>query len=224
MTQADSVHSTPPTNTSAIDNIPSPTKPPESPQGTPLYLPTDVTPEELFQAIGRLRKEARDEIERLLTFLDDTDNHMELEPSLGWPESSGKGDYDDYDDYGTYGDSRDEGCTNLGVTDDREAEPEHEEDGADDEPSLGSHNLPGGAVCYLQSVSLGEIDVEGEHDGREPGGDDEPSLCGVNADHFTGDSDREADFGSFDRMLDQTKSLRTIGYPVLDGEVNISGV
>jgi hypothetical protein len=27
----------------------------------PLYIPTDVTPEELFQAIGRLRKEARDE-------------------------------------------------------------------------------------------------------------------------------------------------------------------
>jgi hypothetical protein len=34
----------------------------------------------VFQAIGRLRKEARDEIERLLTFLDDTDDHMEREP------------------------------------------------------------------------------------------------------------------------------------------------
>jgi hypothetical protein len=26
-----------------------------------LYIPTDVSPEEVFQAIGRLRKEARDE-------------------------------------------------------------------------------------------------------------------------------------------------------------------
>jgi hypothetical protein len=30
-----------------------------------LYLPTDVSPEEVFKAIGRLRKEARDEIDRL---------------------------------------------------------------------------------------------------------------------------------------------------------------
>jgi hypothetical protein len=45
-----------------------------------LYYPTPVTPEEAFQAIGRLRKEARDEIDRLIRFLDDTDNHMEREP------------------------------------------------------------------------------------------------------------------------------------------------
>jgi hypothetical protein len=35
-----------------------------------------------FQTIGRLRKEARDEINRLIRFLDDTDNHMELEDSI----------------------------------------------------------------------------------------------------------------------------------------------
>ena len=46
----------------------------------PLYLPTDTTPEQLFQAIGKLRKEARDEIDRLIQFLDKTENHMELEP------------------------------------------------------------------------------------------------------------------------------------------------
>jgi hypothetical protein len=44
-----------------------------------LYYPTPITPEEAFQAIGRLRKEARDEIDRLVRFLDETDNHMELE-------------------------------------------------------------------------------------------------------------------------------------------------
>lgn len=45
-----------------------------------LYYKTPTTPEEAFQAIGRLRKEARDEIDRLIRFLDQTDNHMELEP------------------------------------------------------------------------------------------------------------------------------------------------
>jgi hypothetical protein len=39
-----------------------------------------ITAEEIFRAIGRLRKEARDEIDRLIRFLDDTDNHMELDP------------------------------------------------------------------------------------------------------------------------------------------------
>src|ERR1700732_3483157 len=57
-------------------------KPPAEPQDAPLYLPTDVTPEKLFQAIGRLRREAREEIDRLIRFLDDTDNHMELEDSI----------------------------------------------------------------------------------------------------------------------------------------------
>ena len=35
-----------------------------------------ASPQEVFQAIGKLRKEARDEIDRLIRFLD---NHMELE-------------------------------------------------------------------------------------------------------------------------------------------------
>jgi hypothetical protein len=49
-----------------------------------LYIPTDVTPEELFQAIGRLRKEARDEIDRLIRFLDKTDDYVsrDLEDSI----------------------------------------------------------------------------------------------------------------------------------------------
>jgi hypothetical protein len=45
-----------------------------------LYVKRPITPEEIFRAIGRLRKEARDEIERLIRFLDDTENHMALEP------------------------------------------------------------------------------------------------------------------------------------------------
>lgn len=74
MTKADSVHSTPPTNTSASNPLGASEKPQDS-----LYLPTPVTPEEAFHAIGRLRKEARDEIDRLLQFLDKTDNYVSRE-------------------------------------------------------------------------------------------------------------------------------------------------
>jgi hypothetical protein len=55
------------------------TKPPAGPQEAPLYLRTDVSPEEIFKAIGRLRKEARDEIDRLIRFLDKTDDYVSRE-------------------------------------------------------------------------------------------------------------------------------------------------
>jgi hypothetical protein len=38
-----------------------------------------LTPEKRFQAIGRLRKEARDEIDRLIGFLDKTDDYVSRE-------------------------------------------------------------------------------------------------------------------------------------------------
>jgi hypothetical protein len=49
-----------------------------------LYFKTDVSPETVFQAIGRLRKDARDEIDRLIRFLDHTDDYVsrELEDSV----------------------------------------------------------------------------------------------------------------------------------------------
>jgi hypothetical protein len=58
-----------------------------APAATPeaaIYYKTPVTPEEAFQAIGRLRKEARDEIDRLIRFLDKTDDYVsrELEDSI----------------------------------------------------------------------------------------------------------------------------------------------
>jgi len=75
MAKATRVLSTPPTN-SPISQASAPAATPEP----AIYYKTPVTPEEAFQAIGRLRKEARDEIDRLIRFLDSTDNHMELEP------------------------------------------------------------------------------------------------------------------------------------------------
>ncbi|MEH2569756.1 hypothetical protein V1289_009383 [Bradyrhizobium sp. AZCC 2289] len=67
MTQADSVHSTPPTNTSAD----SPVERPADSAGA-LYRRTDISPEHFFQALGRVRRAAQDEIERLIDWLDST--------------------------------------------------------------------------------------------------------------------------------------------------------
>ena len=183
MDQADSVHSTPPINTSATDDPQSPTKPPiaapcnclmclaegdnsphlrrealEKAQDAPLYDPTDVTPEEHFQAIGRLRKEARDEIDRLIQFLDKTDDYVSREL---------------------------EDAVDDGPIDDNELDgPENGEDEESDpaEPSLGSLGNHHEQDLWARG---GTKDLEDEHDGREPddneGGDgakedDEPSL------------------------------------------------
>jgi hypothetical protein len=66
MTQADSVHSTPGTDLLSINPGPI--------AGLDwLDIEADASPTEVFQAIGRLRKEARDEIYGLIRFLDQTD-------------------------------------------------------------------------------------------------------------------------------------------------------
>ena len=61
------------------EDAPRATRPAATPEPA-IYYKTPVTPEEAFQAIGRLREDARDEIDRLIRFLDETDNHMEREP------------------------------------------------------------------------------------------------------------------------------------------------
>jgi hypothetical protein len=183
MTQADSVHSTPPPNTSAIDDLQSPTKPPEKAQEA-LYLPTDVTPEEIFQAIGRLRKEARDENDRLIGFLDTTDDYMfreledavddnpcddlELEPSLCGVTAAAANLPAEFRDDDLEGDDTPNGLS------------------AEDEPALGSiEDHPNWYDGHRRRdrnqehwASGNRDDREGdEHDGREPDVDDEPSLA-----------------------------------------------
>lgn len=44
-----------------------------------LYFRTDISPEQIFQAIGRLRKEARDEIDRL--------SASWMRPTITWSSS-----------------------------------------------------------------------------------------------------------------------------------------
>jgi|KBSMisStaDraftv2_1062788.scaffolds.fasta_scaffold700281_2 hypothetical protein len=53
-----------------------------------LDIKDNASPADIFRAIGKLRKDARDKIQRLVPFLDEPDNHMELEPNgdaLGFP-------------------------------------------------------------------------------------------------------------------------------------------
>jgi hypothetical protein len=130
---------------------------PAEPAGE-LYFRTPVTPEEAFQAIGRLRKEARDEIDRLIRFLDKTDDYVsreleesaddcpqredEDEPSLGslsaitdqtrWAAED-HGEIDAEEEH----DGREE--DDPGEESDHGEEDDHGGDGAreDDEPSLG---------------------------------------------------------------------------------------
>jgi hypothetical protein len=96
-----------------------------------IYYKTPVTPEEAFQAIGRLRREARDEIGRLIRFLDETDNHMEREPEDEADDSElepSLGSFDRVVDQSKAWRQRGEFCSGNDA----------EQDDADAEPSLGS--------------------------------------------------------------------------------------
>ncbi|MCO5132455.1 MAG: hypothetical protein M9932_18190 [Xanthobacteraceae bacterium] len=120
-----------------------------------LYFATDISPDQLFEAIGRLRREAQDEIDRLLTFLDETDGYSTTEQEMEDDEAGG-------DDEPSLGFQAGDifvgrGCEHGGSGDDREVEDEHDEDTCDREGDELQH---GGD----------------EHDGCEPDEDGEPSL------------------------------------------------
>jgi hypothetical protein len=87
-------------------------KPPNPIAG--LYYPTPVTPEEAFRAIGRLRRAARDEIDRLLAFLDKTDPYMffELEDAV----DDGAVDEDELDGASSGGGNEDDEPSLCGIT------------------------------------------------------------------------------------------------------------
>lgn len=112
-----------------------------------------------------------------------------------------------------------EGDTDCEDTDQDGEEPEHDEDAGDREPVLGSVN-PTEFGDQARWAGGGADDREDEHDGSEP------SLCGTNVMCIIDDRDLEADLGSFDRMIDQTKAGRLAdlryhtmgGWPVSHGE------
>jgi hypothetical protein len=82
-------------------------------------------------------------VQNLITLLDGIGPDPDLEPSLGRPMGLARLAFNDGGD-------------------------DREQDGADGEPSLGSHEIrEGGAVSYLFRSVDGYLDCEDEHDGRE---------------------------------------------------------
>ncbi|SED11198.1 hypothetical protein [Bradyrhizobium erythrophlei] len=116
-----------------------------------LYFRTDISPEQIFQAIGRLRKEARNEIDRLVRFLDKTDDYVcreleddgDAEPSLGTQEAfpgqgRGGGGDDREPDLGSFNRMLDQEHSNRQRLGEERIEIDAELDQADHEPNLGS--------------------------------------------------------------------------------------
>ncbi|EGP07546.1 hypothetical protein CSIRO_2785 [Bradyrhizobiaceae bacterium SG-6C] len=128
-----------------------------------------------LRKLRKLRARARDEIDRLIQFLDESDLDPDLEadgsdePSLGFQECfPGRGG-------GTYSFEPD-----LEV-DDSDDEPD-----VDDEPSLGACSVIDQSIWGKTAPSLKrETDLEDEHDGAEP------SLCGITVETTRDDRDLE---------------------------------
>jgi hypothetical protein len=152
-----------------------------------LYRRTDISPEQFFQTLGRVRRSVRDEIERLIEWLDTTidcdqdaavddqgcDEDSDREPSLG--------SFDNMSNQIKAWQAR-------FVAADVDCELDH----CDDEPSLGSCGGPGPMPCgmggqdYWARGNTDEREGDGcaddrEGDELEHGGDgayenDEPSF------------------------------------------------
>jgi hypothetical protein len=170
-------------------------RPPAEPQDAALYIRTLVTPEEAFQAIGRLRKEARDEIDRLIRFLDKTDDYVsrELEDSID--DHPHDGDELEPSLCGVAVDAAGPG-SHWGNDIDLEGDDTPTGRSAEDEPSLGS-------VAVLDSQEAwaagGRQDLEGdEHDGREPEVDGED---GADVEPRFGWNDEEAARGRYPSLM-----------------------
>lgn len=158
-------------------------------------------------------RNVRELVDRLLELLDGLDPDPDLEPTLGFvpgvaenDECEAEGDVEC--SLGSLDRSVDQ--TKAWKCNWQHAE-DLEHDDSDDEPSLGS--LERAPSCYgtdgpnpsgsqISWASGSSSDLEDEHDGREPEDDSEPSL------------------GSFDRMMDQTKSMQVVGWTTHDQEID----
>lgn len=148
----------PPEN--GVTETPFPASPPPAEGG--LFVRTDISAETLFQALGRLRRQAAADIERLIAFLDETEGDTDFEsagdenePSLGAPERS---------------------SAPNGYYHGRKGQQLRTADGSQGGWAAGNDDgREGDAGCDDR-----EGDEQGhggdEHDGREPDVCDEPSL------------------------------------------------
>ncbi|MCC8976468.1 hypothetical protein [Bradyrhizobium brasilense] len=100
------------------------------------YLKTDVSPEQIFQAIGRLRKEARDEVDRLLQFLDKTDDYVSRELEDDSCENEEGGDIEP--SLGSLDRAANQERWSNGAHSWGPSDIDRELDRSDDEPSLGA--------------------------------------------------------------------------------------
>ena len=178
MTQADSVHSTPPINT--------------SPEELTARLAKEAKKRQrAIQRLRKLRTKAADEIDRLLEFLDAVDD-TDLEPSLGFPEPKTTGDEnpDFWWPYRSDELSQENSIGHRGVTDDREEaddlEPslcgvtatamldcgvvDAELEEGNDEPSLGSLSSSGGDQTIWSKGNGADLEDQCEDEGTEDSG------------------------------------------------------
>jgi hypothetical protein len=132
-----------------------------------LYLPTVVSPEQVFQAIGQLRKEARDEIDRLVRFLDKTDDYVsrELEVEDGNDEPNGDDEPSlGFLDHMTNQDRVCEGDREFVDSEDEHDGAEPDEDG---EPSLGAfeghenHDVSWAGETFVVDAELDRAELSG---------------------------------------------------------------
>ncbi|PSO28806.1 hypothetical protein [Bradyrhizobium sp. MOS002] len=126
-----------------ITTLERPARPAGAPNQCGLALQTQERQTALL-TVARLRREASAEIERLIYFLDQTDTYVSTELEED-------------------GDERD-AAWREGLIRTAPNPNEDDEDGADEEPSLGSHEIrEAGAVSYLPSWSrVAGLDVEEE--------------------------------------------------------------
>jgi hypothetical protein len=145
-----------------------------------VYLPTPATPEEAFQAIGQLRKEARDEIDRLIGFLDKTDDYVsrELEDAV---DDNPCDDLETEPSLGSLDRMADQTKWAAGNIGSDLLSLDAEQDDSDDEPSLGSGATfsSSSQAHWAQGASDEREDMNEDGDGSMANGtvDDEPSLA-----------------------------------------------
>ncbi|MBR0869032.1 hypothetical protein JQ633_01580 [Bradyrhizobium tropiciagri] len=158
-----------------------------------IYRPEEIAN---FRTVFLARHLIADEIERLIALLDELSGDDDLELNVG----NGHDDPRLEDGEGVTVSII---CQGSYVADE------------DAEPSLGS----GQSLDQARWVEGGSGAADLEVDDC----DDEPSLCGVTAGDAADDRDMEADLGTFDRMVDQTKSTRVrsgVEWPACAGELD----
>jgi hypothetical protein len=200
MSQADSDNSTAAPAADANNPLGAPASPADA-----FYIPTDISPEELFHEIGRIRSEAQDAIEKLIDLLDRTEGFVptpiEYLDRFSDRYADEREPDDDEEPLHGWTNSRQSSATEHADQDG--AEPELANTAAEDsdprkqgttghldllsdggEPALGfleQHpTVWGGARDRSGNQErlcegLGN-DLEDQHDGREPNVDDEPSI------------------------------------------------